>query len=371
MRIELSTITPLFIGAGTDKVYLTSELLVKGNTAYRISLSKLLEENMDLVEEVAKSSDIRGGIEQLLNKLEARKDEKHAIYEIKLPANTSSRISSPRQVKEFMKDVNYVPYIPGSSLKGYIRTAFVWSILQNNSSAYMRLESLIERYVQNRKELPKYVQKYLDILLSLERQTKFDEKESKYDPQKDLLKLLILRDMRPVNYTLLLEEIRIEKVNRSRSRRGNFLVECVEGTFEGEMLIAPNFDVVRNKYKKEFDEVVKNIFGEKVEKEEFINRTLKIVKEFTNFVIKNDHHFEMGDMELKQEDDKVLVRLGAHTSILYKTILSIIKDRNSWLYEQLVRNYWRRSAYNWRKFPLSIKLTSSNQPVGWCALKTE
>ncbi len=64
-------------------------------------------------------------------------------YELDGGEAFSSRTSRPKEIEAFMKDAYGISYVPGSSIKGMIRTALIAHEIKNNSEKYADTRELI------------------------------------------------------------------------------------------------------------------------------------------------------------------------------------------------------------------------------------
>ncbi|HID71427.1 MAG TPA: type III-A CRISPR-associated RAMP protein Csm5, partial [Thermoplasmata archaeon] len=150
MRFEIETVTPLHVGSGSTYP-LATEAVVDQNRLRRVSISKL----SDL------SENDRRKLERALKKLEraselknreasrAVKEASRAVKEIgevlkegefRYEAELKFKIDPVRmggdkirltEIRECIKMAD-VPFIPGSSIKGAIRTALLWKYAREN-----------------------------------------------------------------------------------------------------------------------------------------------------------------------------------------------------------------------------------------------
>ena len=115
-NIRLEVITPLSIGAGAEKDWiLGGDYVIKDGKVYILDIKKMLDNGFDLnqISNLFINGDYNGIIQLLSNKLD---NVSKKIYD--LPASTINPIKS--MVKNQLCDT---PIIPGSSLKGAIRSA--------------------------------------------------------------------------------------------------------------------------------------------------------------------------------------------------------------------------------------------------------
>lgn len=121
-QVKVSVLTPLHIGSGRDLLHEYDYAIAKGHT-WRINEDTLLMgqdlDNPDLADQLAEIPPA-----QLLDpSRDFRLDNPFFRYVIK---GTPRSKAQGAQVREQLKDAYDRPYLPGSSLKGALRTAIAW-----------------------------------------------------------------------------------------------------------------------------------------------------------------------------------------------------------------------------------------------------
>ncbi len=120
-RISLTTLSPLHIGDG-DELRLQFDIVVRDKRTYRINEDTLLRAKEDQLRRPR-----RDGSYPLPGELLRDADWHNAAF-FRYVLRGYPRSKKPyAEVKSFIKDVYDRPYIPGSSLKGAIRTALAWN----------------------------------------------------------------------------------------------------------------------------------------------------------------------------------------------------------------------------------------------------
>ncbi|MXY26658.1 type III-A CRISPR-associated RAMP protein Csm5 [Candidatus Poribacteria bacterium] len=139
---QLQVITPVHIGSG-ETLNQIDGCYANGRW-YHIDLDKVLAHpSTDLNRLTSEMADRNFRWQRYL--------QQHTADLSKLSAYTLSCPQSPEEVeiREAIKSVGNRPYIPGSTLKGAIRTALLGEILSENDQIYdkslRQLETLIER----------------------------------------------------------------------------------------------------------------------------------------------------------------------------------------------------------------------------------
>lgn len=120
--LKISTLTPLHIGSGRELLNEYDYAVHKGQT-WRLNDSAILD--AQLVDDDPKTADRLARVPpaQLLNDADFDASKPFFRYVIKgMPRSEASGA----QVKEQLKDTFDFPYLPGSSLKGSLRTAIAW-----------------------------------------------------------------------------------------------------------------------------------------------------------------------------------------------------------------------------------------------------
>ncbi len=136
---ELEILSPLHVGNG--KVLGLIDFVLKANKFVKIRFDKLAEYCYE------NNINLAGGIED--GKFKVRYGKKrffsvekfleyyrmdHSLFaEYEIPANIEERKRETKiEVREFIKNVEKKPYLPGSSIKGGIRTALLWKVLKKD-----------------------------------------------------------------------------------------------------------------------------------------------------------------------------------------------------------------------------------------------
>ena len=114
-RLTLETLSPIHIGSGKGELLQDYDFIVEGNRAVIVNLERLPAE----IDEHRLTA---AGADPKLSLLLAPEEiERFKSYEIDIAAG------HPHQIREHVKDAFDRLYIPGSSIKGALRTALAWS----------------------------------------------------------------------------------------------------------------------------------------------------------------------------------------------------------------------------------------------------
>ena len=213
MKIKFRPLTPVFIGSGEsyypmdyfidDKIYFIDK--EKFN-------KKIIQKN--LLDEFIKKSE---NIDDLLEFIDDNITFEDAFYGIEADEKILDKLekTNSRGVEAFIKDkFLFTPYIPGSSLKGVIRTALLDYFVKKHNlrGDIKKLESKI-----------------------------FCGKE-KFDAKTDNLKALFITDLKPLNFNLKVINPINYPFKKEKPNKIPNLLEClIDGEFEGEIRIEDRF----------------------------------------------------------------------------------------------------------------------------------
>ena len=126
---ELTTITPVHIGTGVNLSHIDG--FYANGIWRRINLDKVLVEpsiNLNALTIAMGERDFRwsGRVQNL-----DLTDDRFCIYGLPCPGNPEEV-----EIREAIKDVHQRPMIPGSSIKGPIRTALLWHLIEKDDQHY-------------------------------------------------------------------------------------------------------------------------------------------------------------------------------------------------------------------------------------------
>ncbi len=128
---ELSIISPVHIGNGNE--FTLIDFIMENKNFINIDFDKVVdycsEKNIKLAEEIEAKLD-KFKMEEFFKKNHLNPED-FSRYAIPLKIDFDRIRQTKPRVREFIKDANKFPYVPGSSIKGAIRTAILWSALQD------------------------------------------------------------------------------------------------------------------------------------------------------------------------------------------------------------------------------------------------
>lgn len=197
MRLEAQVITPLHIGSGEEISPI--EYIIK-DRVIRVQMDDLFKDESFNAEEFiqnAKKNIYLGDYSKL--------GLKYPRYEIEIDKNTRknllSSVKTPSAgIREFIRTADR-PFIPGSSIKGAIKTAVLWKMLQDD-----KLQKKAEKYLIKSRGDSRFADKEVQKLT-------FGE-----DPRSDLFKSLQVYDSAPLSN----KDLKINEVKTLTSLKNGF-----------------------------------------------------------------------------------------------------------------------------------------------------
>ncbi|MGC9081363.1 type III-A CRISPR-associated RAMP protein Csm5 [Sulfurihydrogenibium sp.] len=277
-----------------------------------------------------------------------------------------------KEVWEFIK-VNSNPYIPGSEIKGAIRTAILYHMLKNNESLKQELLKGLKKLFEDLKKLQDETQREKEKKKLKSRAQKIlEELENKVfsdgskDGKKDFMRFISVSDTKPKNPEEALYVCDIKIINTSRSFFDPHELLKVGQKFEFRLDILWD-DLYRNYIVKDFN--FKSFKDIQAVCNEFAN---DLINHEIEFFSENVYGKEKVDIKkvvdfykgLKEKSKNgFLLRLGKHQGFLSLTVNLIVKHSDENLFKSIYpllvhRGYGNNPAK-------SRKLTFNDEPLGW------
>ena len=288
MKYEIEVISPLHIGNGGT---ISPIEYVVGDKFYRADMDRLFEdERFDtegFIEDTKAGSLYLGRFAHELAKV-------HVRYALDISQSTRRNLLEligrrSSEVREYIKTKDDA-YIPGSSIKGAIRTAILWWVLKNNPDKFNRVKRHLENLVRSRDRGAPNKKRVAD---------KVEEEVFGRDPTHDILKALQVSDTNAVaTESLKVEEVRtLTTAPQGHNWKGFYTY--VEAMKTGTKL---DLELKIDEFLLEGDAARELIFENK---QELVREIPKICNEFAEDFIKNEIMF-FTQYNMPRELDKVL-----------------------------------------------------------------
>lgn len=229
-NVVLETVGPLFVGSG--KEINKKEYILKPNEIMVMDIPKLFsffkKKGLERRFEEFFLNDVRMDLSKFLkdNRISFLDIDSYTKYRIR-QSDTALARGTKISVMEFMRDAYGMPYIPGSSIKGMLRTILLCSDIQNDKPKYNELRRNIKDQAKNgsgrRNVFLNREQKQLEALAfnKLERSTK------KQDAVNDIMSGIMVSDSKPIGNESMVLCQRLEYHLDGTEKRLNVLRECI------------------------------------------------------------------------------------------------------------------------------------------------
>ena len=372
-NVKLIPLTDIYIGSGKDiEAY---EYTVKDKYMYRIDMSEVFDKMNDSEKEnfykILQENNFFNIRSWIYNNY---KEEWGYIYKEKVSSDfekyykekldDKSQENSQLSISEFI-GYNNKKYIPGSSIKGALRTAFIYSDFLENEKKY-EIKSSYEikngKRVYNRKEIDKEVKIMESEVLLAEKEDRYGNKKGEklgLEPKKDPFKTVKIFDT---------EEIELEKfsVNVLQIKEGNLFCEVLNGTYNEIKKTKKvnfekgiNFNIILTEYSLKDNSMMdykKNLGIKKLldslddKMENILNFEIEKEREKDSYNLRNFYEFLKKIFNSFKNKNISLVRIGKYTGFNDKTInlLTTNPSENS-----------------------RTILDENNYPMGWVLIKVE
>ncbi len=379
--VTLKTFSPVHIGTG--KTYGPSEIVLQKDRYLRLREDAVLgyvceqkrEEEFlrDLMSgSVRLDTYIRGEIPELVRYPLLRHDQDR-IFPLK----------DLKDVRECVKTMD-VPYIPGSSLKGAIRTAILWKAVCEDSSFVDSLRREGDKRLNKKKVGSDYFAKLLGT----------GESGRRPDAKFDLLKFVEVSDMMPVpDQTDLLSIAGI--VTYSQQRGGKLvpkpyqiLAECVPSKkeFSGSISVSPQLSAAL-KDRRNYPQLAEKLgmLGLSDDPEDagrMVSYLRSVCREFSRAALEQEQRLCKANPELSkspencrvamEKNNQNLLRLGFGVGTGYQTVIHMLIQEDpdlsaKWITKMELGKYPRESTGEGLDvpYPKSVEFTTMHKPLGW------
>ncbi len=355
---ELEVLSPLHIGNGN--VLGLIDFVLEDERFVKINFDRLAEYCYD------KGIDLAKGIEEERFKERYKNEEIFSIekflasYRIdygmfadyQIPLNIGARRRETKiEVREFIKNAKRRPYLPGSSIKGGIRTALLWRVLRDEQGRVIKYcDELMKKRRIKRDNACKDLEKAI-----------FGK-----NAHEDILRALQISDTEPLEQNNLnVSEIEII---------GNptpipTYVECLSGGSRAEFSLRIN----------------ENLLGEKLFEKHILRgylnaeRILKICNEFSGVVIEKQLEYNYKDNTIKFfeglkgkvercKENEAILNIGWGSGWYSKTIGLEMEKYRSWDKLRRAKLSLGKNPRTKRfvlKFPKTRRVTIDGLPLGW------
>jgi CRISPR-associated protein Csm5 len=384
IKITLKTLTPVHVGSG---IVLTGNDFIPDrptNQFKRIAMSQFLE----MIDEQAR--------DLYVEKVETGQlDLNDFIIEQRLPYKEKYSLENPynvqltnyKKIKEHIKSGTQVPYIPGSTVKGALRTALLWEFAHKDPD-------FIEKR-RNKNDAVDYAKTAFTTSYN----------KSDFDAKSDLMKFIEVSDFLPkANGENPLKLVHFITYNYSKDKSTNQYrliplfrnnCECVEGSFVGSISISPQLtSAVDSNANSELASLLTKRLGidlnnRKPMSEQLMDKMTQTLRQFNNVCLDKEKklckfgllkNLELAiDQKREQNKSCTLIRLGSEIGTTYQTLFSEIEQQDLKLAQIIVNTQPILGKYRkeikdnklYPPYPKTIESTCNYTPLGWCEIITD
>jgi CRISPR-associated protein Csm5 len=376
-KMEFITFSPLHIGDGGELIpfeYIKEDNKIK-IYPFDYFIDKLFEtykEPKDLLPKLIELKETaKNGLKE---NLKDYFDKARILLPPKYEITIKVDIPSGNNVKTFIKNPEG-PYIPGSEIKGALRTVFLYGILKNDIKTKSQFLNQLEKLKQE-----KVLDSISKTIENLEIQI---FRANQRDAQYDLFKAIVISDSNPLPYNnLYVDAIKVINSSRDLKSYSEILKEGLRIKLDGfidEKIALEGLNKLTI-----FNEKFKNQNIEKVTwqflKECAIDFYLSLIEKEKNYVKNriNDNELKNSLLEqLKKLEDnirkvknssKILIplRIGQHQGYLSITIMQLVKEERPDLFDAIFKVSAPQVRYELNKTRKVVE--SEGKFLGWCFL---
>lgn len=384
MKITLHTRSPVHIGTG--KKYYPNEYFIssaKSGTDFisRIDQSRLFAAlGRELADELVETIDENF---QLTSFLRDHKIDAIALRRYRAVNRTGEK--SPGEIREAIKTAD-IPYIPGSSVKGSLRTALIWNAIKDDPPRFCdAIDRELERDQRGRGK--RFIgDTYVGEVLAL----KPAGVNGRLDPRYDLLRFLQVADCMPEKEHLSVEAVQTYSLKGSHFERKSYTIyaECANGVFKGSI---GGLDQLRRvSGHRDYLLLKEKIALLGMDRPDDIdgcaNHLSRVIREWSRWCFSR----EMSLVEREGREDVTgsfayvsewlgsgpHIRVGFGVGTLYQTFIGLIEEHDPGLAVDIINRY-KLGRYTRQEgtegveqpYPKTFELSAGRMPLGWVSFQ--
>ena len=292
------------------------------------------------------------------------------LYAIERKTNLRSGIEY-RSIKSFIKSVEGV-YIPGSEVKGALRTIFVFGVLrkelkEGNNRLFMEIREIIDRTLKEISNLDRRKQKkeWDKASARIEALVLREGSKNKEDAKYDIFKAVRVSDSSFMNPSecLYVDSAKVIGSKRATSEPAEFLKPGV--SFEIEISIDESIKKALSKNMKNPYIDLLNMDFLKESALRFYKLILSIDRDFFRRYSSELRSYPHEKVEEAINRGDFVLRIGKHQGFLSITLMQVLFLGDKQLYENLYRKVVPKFSAEVNK---TRKVTSEGEAIGWCKL---
>jgi len=373
MRYKIETVFPVHVGNRNS--YSKFDSIFTDTDFYAINMDALFRRLQEIGKIGKITADIESGspLSETINGVIEPRDV--ARYTIKLSEQNAKERRYIREVHEFIKDVNNGVYLPGSEIKGAIRTAILYTLLLDEGNykwlrkALVSIKQRESRTISDAKRGDRWAKKKLGrVLGNIAKEVEKLLRGKKDDAKYDLLKFIQISDSSAYNPN----DLEILHVNSFGTREKHSYVEALPkgAKFNGSFNITRNSRILKELGldDREF------LLSEEEVLESCYRLSANLIKNEIEYYRKH-HEYQIADFYQQLQNENTnknpLIRIGQGQGFLSTTITLAVKNNDPDLYD-MIRLGTRGKSYSY-EFPKTRRLVfeegKPKYPLGWVKLR--
>lgn len=356
INMFIETITPLHIG-NNEVISSVGEYFSTGNKIRYLDTERIANDLNELNKIDEYSNDIIAtpqGFDTFKTLSEYGFNLEEYVYkEFDLAQNSLNTLQN--NILHTFIETNGKKYIPGSSIKGILKTIILYSYLENDKN----ILSNIENEIMNCKD--KELFKKLNEISNTKLSKVISDKESKC--------LRIIDSSSVDNENIQVEQIRRDHLTDKKSDGLDWLEETIKAEtivpFQIKLFSKDNGD------KSHIEEFFQNDFFASVNNYSLIMIGVEInLLKLSKFERKNTliDQLILLENEIKQSKNKYAIcRLGKGKTVYFNVIWPLLKEG---IQRKIIHNLFKTDE-NEQLFPITRVLTHNDEMLGWIRLKCD
>ncbi len=349
LNFSLEVLSPVHIGSGER---ITKwEYTIKDNFLevypYQHLIAHLLEKNPAFLQNLRILMQNKDFSLSMLKELGV--DVGKPLYRIEIVGSLKTN-----EVELFIKSLG-MPYIPGSELKGALRTAYMGGLLLVDKELRDRIRLMLRQKVNNKGELEKFGSKGKGF------EESFFNPVGNADAKYDLFKAIAFPDL-----FFELRDLCVEVPKMIGSDKSLYACESIKvGTrLEGKLLIERSLiDRMIRVEKLNYKHLDLSWDRLKELSNSFYSLVLDMEMEFFRNMPEVRTHLQ----EVKRRmEEGILLRIGKHQGYLSTTIMAVFKKEDPELFERV---YDASVSQSRKEKPKTRRISSKNLTFGWVLIK--
>lgn len=365
-KMKLTTLSPVFIGSGEqlnrgqyifDKKNKTIKIINESKFANFLSQKNLINEYSNALIQYVKDINLEIWLRE-------KKLSNASFFSYSLSCNDVGNF--PNEISLFVKNSDGLPYIPGSSIKGAIRTAILAKYIHDNKdkfeSDWLQIKEAINSNIKlNIESAIKNLENKCFKIIEYEREKQTDKVE-----KGDVFSSLRISDSLPISrdklYVTKRKDYAIHKETPS------FMPLCLE-------MVKPNINIT---FEMSIDRGLSDYFTIEKIKESLNYYAQEQIKLYKTFRKNDKNNLFMPDEIV--EDIVPNICLGGHSGYFNKNIIySLAPTREDAI--NVLRDYFSKNFRNHKHnlldkeiSPHTMKVVTDRGddiPIGWCNISVE